>query len=453
MGRELPQNNSERKDISVDYAKYGVILETLNQAGHKAFYVGGLVRNLKLGLAPKDIDITTSATPGQVKELFPCAAFVGAHFGVSLVKVEDEMVEVATFRTDGAYLDARRPSSVKFTTNVLEDLERRDFTVNALLMDVNGNVQDFVGGYADLENKLIRAIGDPDKRFKEDALRLLRAVRFACNLDFTIEANTFEAIRRNAALVLAVSAERLADELVGILTSGRAARGIELLQDSGLLAYILPEINRMRGVSQNPKFHPEGDVYQHTIGLLERLERGCSKTLALAALLHDVGKPGSYALKDDGQPSFYGHEELGEEVAGEVLRRLKLPGEVIDIVKSHVRQHMAFMSVRDMRKAKQLRFVGQPNFAELLELHKLDTSAALGNMEEAEFVEELLRSTPEQVVHPVRLLTGRDLIDLGLKPGPQFKAILEEAMVEQLEGRMVTREQALRFASGKAQSL
>jgi poly(A) polymerase len=433
----------------MDYTRYVTILTTLNRAGHQAFFVGGMVRNLKLGLEPKDVDITTSATPDQVKELFPCAKFVGARFGVSLVKISDtETIEVATFRTDGAYSGSRRPDTVNFTTDVMEDLNRRDFTVNALLMDANGKVYDFVNGFVDFESKLLRSIGEPAKRFMEDPLRMLRAARFACKLDFTIEGQTLLAIKENAYLVTTLSAERVRDELVGILTSGQAARGFELLRVSGLLELVLPEIFVMRDVKQNPDHHPEGDVYQHTLGLLERLAPGCSTTLALAALLHDVGKPITAAPRaSDGQPTFYGHEEAGEPLAEAILRRLKFDNDVVDTVTSHVRQHMTFGLVHEMRRAKLLRFIGQPNFAELVSLHRLDCMASDGDCEQADFVEELLTSTPPQAVHPTRLLTGRDLLDLGMTPGPYFKTLLDALMTEQLEGRVATREQALQFAA------
>lgn len=419
------------------------ILAVLSAAGHKAYFVGGYVRDHLLGRDAKDIDITTSATPEDVVELFPSAERIGAHFGVVLVKGEEGGgVEVATFRLDGAYADGRHPSSVAYTTDVKEDLRRRDFTVNALVMDVNGVTFDFVGGFYDIEHRRIRAVGDATARFAEDALRMLRAVRFACQLDFTIEEGTLEGIRRNADRIRQISAERIQQELTRILTSGRAAEGIRLLERTGLLVHILPEVCDLIGVRQNPVHHPEGDVYTHTLSLLRKLDKGCSVTLALAALLHDIGKPATYGEKD-GQPTFYGHEEAGAQMVGPILSRLKYPTEVIEIVREHVAQHMRFRVVQEMRRSKLYRFLRQPHFAELLALHRLDASSGSGNLANAEFVEQVLGAVPVEKIAPPRLVTGDDLIAFGLKPGPHFRELLDAVETEQLEGGVEDREQAL----------
>jgi poly(A) polymerase len=427
------------------------ILTILSASGHEAYIVGGHVRDSLLHRTSKDIDIATAATPDQVLALFPGSERIGAHFGVTLIKEGAEAIEVATFRLDGAYSDSRRPDSVAFTTDFREDVKRRDFTVNALAMDIAGNIHDLVDGSKDLRDRKIVAIGDPDVRFHEDPVRMLRAVRFACQLHFIIEDRTFASILRNAHLIKNVSAERVQKELNSILTSGAAARGIELLLQAGLLTLILPEICAMIGVDQNPTYHPEGDVYIHTLALLSQLEAGCSLTLALAALLHDVGKPAAADVKD-GQPTFYAHEDVGAEMVGPILSRLKYSSEVIDVVSSHVEQHMRFREVQNMRQAKLYRFIRQPNFTELLALHRLDSLAGCGSLEHAEFVESVLAEVPLEAIHPERLLTGRDLIEFGITPGPRFRVLLDALETEQLEGRVATRMGALCFIGGLNQS-
>ena len=429
------------------------ILKTLTDAGFSAYIVGGFVRDHLLGLPSKDIDITTSATPEDVKGLFPHTDFVGAHFGISLVKTDDgKTIEVATYRTDGIYKDARHPSSVAFTNDPRVDVSRRDFSINSLLMDFNGNVIDHFGGLGDLKTRSIRAVGEPTLRFQEDALRMLRAVRFACQLGFKIEGTTLEGIRACANRIRMVSAERVAQELSRILTSGRAAYGIDLLRDAGLLHYILPEIEILKDCPQSKKWHPEGDVYMHTLALLRNLTHGCSLTLALGALLHDVGKPATLKFKADGSPTSHGHAEAGEPIAGAILRRLKFPNEVVDTVKSHVRQHMVFPALPEMRKVKQLRFIRQVGFHELLELHRLDSLAGVGDLSSYRYAGELLTATPQEVLHPVRLITGHDLIKLGLKPGPLFREVLDEIELLQLDGKVQTREECIAIALAKSES-
>lgn len=418
------------------------ILQRLIDAGHEAYFVGGCVRDYLLNRPCKDIDICTSATPDQVAELFPESKLVGAHFGVVIVKLGDLEAEVATFRTDGCYSDSRRPDSVVFTKNVREDLLRRDFTINTLMMDIHLDLVDKIQGELDLDLGVIRCVGYAGGRFKEDALRMLRAVRFSAQLGFTIAPDTFWAIRDSVYLIEKVSPERVQIELNKILTSGRVPQGIEQLKASGLLQYILPEVVALKSQEQNPVYHPEGDVYTHTLGLLEQLPAGCSLTLALAALLHDVGKPATYALKD-GQPTFHGHEEAGAEITGSILRRLKYPNEVIEVVVSHVANHMTFRYSKDMRRAKLLRFVRQDNFEELLQLHKMDATAGSGNLSNYEHCLSVFKETPPEIMRPVRLVTGFDLVKLGLSPSPFFKAALEYVETLQLEGRVNDRSSAM----------
>jgi poly(A) polymerase len=424
------------------------ILSTLTGAGHSAYQVGGSVRDLLLNRPSKDIDIATSAKPEEVLALFPRSDFVGAHFGVVLVKDESTQIEVATYRIDGEYTDSRHPESVTFTGSILEDVKRRDFTINGLVMDKDGAVHDYVNGLPDLKAKIIRAIGDPRERFREDALRTLRAVRFACQLGFTIEPKTLEAIRHFAFRIQIVSAERVRDELSKILTSGRAAYGLRLLHQTGLLFYILPEALKLIDCPHNPLHHPEGDVFTHTIGLLVRLPKDCSLTLALAALLHDIGKPATLAFAEkDGLPTFHGHEDAGAPIAEKIMYRLKYPTDVVEIVVNHVAQHMRFRVAQEMSKSKLYRFLRQPNFQELLALHKLDAMAGTGNMRNAEFVESVLGDVPPERISPPRIITGKDLIELGLKPGPLFKELLEAVETGQLEGQISTHYEAMEFVT------
>jgi poly(A) polymerase len=424
------------------------ILHTLNDAGYSAYQVGGSVRDALLNRDPRDIEVATSATPEEVMALFPNSAFVGAHFGVVLVKNGDEQIEVATYRIDGEYTDSRHPDSVKFTRSIEEDVKRRDFTVNAFAMDTQGVIHDYVGGLPDLKAKLIRAVGNPGMRFREDALRMLRAIRFACRLGFTIEPRTFAAIQECAHVVQNISMERVRDELNEILTSGRAAYGLRLLMRSNLLAYTIPEILKLQDCEHNPLHHPEGDVLTHTCGLLVRLPKDCSLTLALAALLHDIGKPATLAYAEkDNMPTFHGHEDVGATMTEMILQRLKYPNDVIDIVKNHVAQHMLFRVAMEMSKAKLYRFLRQPNFAEMLDLHKLDSASGAGNMKNAQFIESVLNEVPPEKIDPPKLLTGRGLIAMGLKPGPRFKQILEAVETAQLDGQISTHAEAMELVS------
>lgn len=425
--------------------KYRPILRLLTDAGFEAYFVGGCVRDSLLSREIKDVDITTSASPEEVARLFCDTKLVGAHFGVSLVKMGDLEAEVATFRTDGCYSDSRRPDSVAFTSDVVEDLERRDFTINALLMDKYGVVHDKLGtGLEDLHNRIIRCVGDPIERFREDALRTLRCIRFAAQLGFKIHHETFAAIHATYPLVSFLSAERIAQEMVKMLCSGRAAQAIYDLESTGILTFVMPEVSDLWFCNQNPNYHPEGNVFIHTCKLLDQLQAGCSVTLALAALLHDVGKPATLGWKD-GQPTFHGHEEASARITKEILQRLKFPTEVIDTVVSLVAQHMTFRVVKEMRKAKLLRFARQPNFRELLELHYMDAKAGSGNMEHYDFCLRALSETPEEVLRPIRLITGHDLLAIGLK-GKAIGRVLQEIETAQLEGTVKNKEEALELA-------
>lgn len=405
----------------------------LRGSGFQAFLVGGCVRDLLLGRTPKDFDVATDATPDQVLRLFPSSNRVGAHFGVVLVRDGAAQVEVATFRSDHAYTDGRRPGHVVFETNPEQDVLRRDFTINALLMDPEtGEVWDYVGGRADLQDRVIRAIGDPELRFREDHLRMLRAVRFAARFEFDIEPQTMAAIQRLHASILRVSAERVRDELVRILTEGHARRGFELLDESGLLSAILPEIAAMKGVEQPPEYHPEGDVWTHTLMMLDGL-RDPRPALAMGVLLHDVGKPGTFRRAPD-RIRFDGHVELGVALAKNILRRLRFSNADCEQAIALVANHMRFMDVPRMKDSTLKRFLRLDRFDEHLELHRLDCANSKGNLETYEFVRQKLEAIPPEQLKPPRLIGGRELIEAGYHPGPRFSAMLQAVEDAQLEG-------------------
>jgi poly(A) polymerase len=441
------------------------IAHRLRDAGHQAFFAGGCVRDLLLGLAPKDFDVATSATPGEIVALFPKTFTVGAHFGVVLVcqhfDEQEIATEVATFRNDGAYSDGRRPDAVRYTADPREDALRRDFTINGMLLDPlafdsTGNpapaTLDFVHGREDLAARIIRAIGDPALRFAEDKLRMLRAVRFAARLDFQIDAATASAIRRHAAGIAHVSAERIRDELTRILTEGGARRGFEMLFDLGLLAEVLPEAVRLRGVAQPPEFHPEGDVWTHTMLMLENLPPNCASTLAWAALLHDIGKPATYQPPKPAVPGsnekpdrirFNGHVETGVRISETILARLRFSGDDTDQIASLIANHMRFGDVLQMKQSTLKRFLRLPRFHEHLALHRLDAISAHGDLTCYNFARAHFEAEPTPDLRPAPLLTGRDLIAAGYRPSPQFKPMLALAEDAQLEGSITTPEQAL----------
>lgn len=421
------------------------IIELLHKRGHQALLVGGCVRDRLLGIVPKDYDVSTDATPDQVATYFPGAQLVGAHFGVVLVtRTGGIQVEVATFRSEGSYSDGRRPDEVHFETDPALDAKRRDFTVNGLMEDpLSGKIFDFVEGRADLAARTIRAIGDPEQRFKEDYLRMLRAVRFAARLDFSIEPRTVDAIRAQAYCIGKISAERIREELVRILTEGGARRGFELLDLCGLLPQILPEVKAFQGVPQPPEFHPEGDVWNHLLLMLDQL-KSPSTELALGVLLHDVGKPATYSVAD--RIRFNGHAEFGAELAEKILQRLKFSHEETEQVTALVANHMRFKDVEQMRLSTLKRFLALPHFDEHLKLHRLDCLASNGYTAAYEFVQEKLREFNAEELRPARLISGRDLIGAGYPPGPDFRRALDAVETAQLEGEIHTREEALRVA-------
>jgi poly(A) polymerase len=401
--------------------------------------VGGCVRDLVLHRDPEDYDIATDARPDQLLELFPKSQLVGAQFGVILV----DGIEIATFRSDHSYDDGRHPASVTFERDAQQDVLRRDFTINALLLDplnMESPPVDYVGGLEDLRLGIIRAIGDPARRFDEDHLRMLRAIRFAARFGFQIEPATMAAIQELHARIARVSPERVRDELVRILTEGAARRGFELLDESGLLADILPEIAAMKGVQQPPQFHPEGDVWTHTLIMLEGLESPAPE-LALGVLLHDVGKPGTFRIAD--RIRFDGHVELGEKIAREILGRFRFSNAQIDQVVALVANHMRFKHVHEMRESTLKRMLRLDRFEEHLELHRLDCQSSHGNLDNYQFAKEKFEQSPPEILRPARLLTGSDLIQAGYRPGPDFARMLEAAEDAQLESRIHTKEQAL----------
>ena len=421
------------------------VVGRLRGAGHVALFAGGAVRDRLLGLTPRgDVDVATSARPEEVQRLFASTVAVGAQFGVVLVVEDGERIEVATFRADDAYLDGRHPTSVRYTTPE-EDAARRDFTVNGMFLDPEtGEVLDFVGGRRDLEARTVRAIGDPRKRFAEDKLRLVRAVRFAARLDFEIEAATLAAIREMAPEIRQVSAERIGDEVVKLATEGRSRRGLELLSETGLLREVLPELEATKGVEQGREHHPEGDVFTHVtiaMGHLDASPRR-SEVLALGVLLHDVAKP-ECAVKRDDKITFYGHCERGAEMALEILRRLRRSNDVAERVAWLVRNHLRHLNAPSMRLATLKRFLREDGIEDLLELCRIDALAANGDLTLWRFCRERLDSLGEEEMKPRPLVGGRDLIALGYAPGPRFREILEAVEEAQLEGEVTTREAAL----------
>jgi putative nucleotidyltransferase with HDIG domain len=465
------------KPLSPQLASALKILAVLRTAGFESYLAGGCVRDLLLGREPADYDVATAATPGIVLEMFPRTFAVGAHFGVVLVAEDspDERAttEVATFRSDGNYSDGRHPDQVRYTLSAPEDVRRRDFTVNGLLLDplrgsrktvdlfrdpvaLRGAVFDHVGGLEDLDAGLIRAIGRPERRFEEDQLRLLRAVRFAARFEFAIEPATRDAIKALAPRIGAVSRERVRDELNKMLTEGRARRAFELLDDTGLLGEILPEIARMKGVAQPPQFHPEGDVWVHTLLLLDQLEPNCPLTLAWGALLHDVGKPSTFRQAPD-RIRFNGHVEVGVAIAADICRRLRFSNEETRQILALVENHMRFADAPRMKASTLKRFFRLDRFDEHLALHRMDCLAAHGNLDIWSFVRERFESTPETQVRPRPLLTGHELIAAGYAPGARFKEMLLAAEDAQLEGAIATTEEALalvqaRFGPASAQN-
>ena len=421
----------------------------LQRAGHIAYFAGGCVRDALRGVVPKDYDIATDARPEQVQALFPRTLAIGAHFGVIAVRESGWQFEVASFRADGAYIDGRRPVDVSFTTPQ-GDAERRDFTINGMFYDpVADRVIDYVGGQDDLAAHRLRAIGNADARFREDRLRLLRAVRFAAALGFEVEPETWAAVRAHAGEIGVVSAERIRDELVKIFRAPTRVRGFDLLDASGLMKVVLPELDACKGCEQPPQFHPEGDVFVHTRLMLSLLPEEVSTPLVFSVLLHDIGKPPTAKVDPDGRIRFNGHEHVGADMTIKVMERLRFSRAEIDLTVEAVRMHMAFKDVPNMRVAKLKRFMARPGFEDEMELHRVDCLGSHGFVDNHRF----LRAKQEEFAHepliPKPFVNGHDLILLGLQPGPKIGEILEAAQVRQLEGAFADREAALRWVKAE----
>lgn len=419
------------------------IAERIRETGHIAYYAGGSVRDFLRGVPPKDIDIATDARPDQVQKLFARTYAVGAHFGVIVVLENGMQFEVATFRSDGAYVDGRRPTEVHFST-AEEDAARRDFTINGMFFDpVENRVIDFVGGRADLDARVIRAIGDPAQRFAEDRLRMLRAVRFATTLEFEIEAGTWRALQESSSSITQISAERIREELVRIFLSPQRVRGWDLLDESGLMRAVLPELEALKGCEQPPQFHPEGDVFRHTRIMLELLPAEVSLPLVFSVLFHDIGKPPTFSVDETGRIRFNGHDRVGAEMTEAVMQRLRFSRAEIDATVEMVRQHMVFKDVPNMRTAKLKRFMARPTFTDELELHRVDCASSHAMLDNYEFLVAKREEFANEPIIPPPLVRGDDLKALGLKPGPQFGEILEAVETRQLEGAFSDRDEAL----------
>ena len=421
------------------------IAARLRENGHIAYFAGGCVRDMVRGLTAKDYDIATDARPEAVQRLFPRTHAVGAHFGVILVVENDFQFEVATFRSDEAYINGRHPTSVRFSSPE-EDAKRRDFTINGMFYDpVTEEVIDFVGGRADLAAKLVRAIGDPAQRFAEDRLRMLRAARFATVLDYKIDSQTWDALVANASSINQISAERIRDEVVRVFLSPNRVRGWDLLDSSGLMRAILPELDRMKGVLQPEQFHPEGDVFQHTRLMLQFLPETVSVPLVFAVLFHDVAKPVTATVDKTGRIRFNEHDRIGAEMTDAIMRRLRFSGAEIEAAVEMVRQHMVFKDVPRMRTAKLKRFMARLTFNDELELHRVDCESSHRMLDNYEFLLRKREEFASEPIIPPPLVRGDDLITLGLKPSPKFGEILEAVETQQLEGRLKTRAEALEW--------
>jgi poly(A) polymerase len=429
------------------------IVRTLRDSGFEAFWVGGCVRDFLLGRDPQDFDIATNAKPEQIERLFPKTVPVGRQFGVVIVVEGGHEFQVATFRAEADYTDGRRPDTVHFS-NAREDAIRRDFTINGLFFDpVTNTVHDWVGGQNDLRARLVRTIGSPEERFGEDHLRLLRAIRFAAQLGFDIESQTFEAVRKNAPKIARVSAERIRDELIKLFSPPHAARGLDLLRDSGLMQHVFPELVPTITCEQSPDYHPEGSVYNHIRLMLEHLPNPLpDESLPWAALLHDIAKPQTASRGEDGAAHFYGHEKVGAEMAEQILQRLKFPRRETDDIAAAVLHHMQFKDVPKMRKSTIRRMLLRNNFKLELELHRLD---CLGSHRRLEIYDLLVQEQAHLNDQPhllPPLLTGNDLIALGLKPGPELGAMLHELRDKQLAEELKSAEEARQWIKAQVRN-
>ncbi|MFC1573610.1 CCA tRNA nucleotidyltransferase [Candidatus Latescibacterota bacterium] len=421
------------------------IVKRLDDAGFKALFAGGAVRDMVLGVEPKDYDIVTNASLEDIERLFDHIIPVGKQFGVCRVIVEGVPFEVAEFRKDGVYEDGRRPLSIE-TADEVEDTQRRDFTINALLYDpIRDEILDYVDGVNDIKRRVLRTVGEPDERFDEDRLRMLRAIRFAARLSLSIETSTERSIRELAPAVLSVSAERIGEELSKVVSGPNAGRGLRLLDETGLLRVVLPEVNALKGVDQPPQFHPEGDVFKHTCLMLDMFNEG-TETLAFGILMHDIAKPETYTVSD--RIRFTRHEAVGEEMAGRILKRLCLSNATVSRVQWLVRSHMKFVNVKKMKRSKLLRFILDDGIGELLELHRLDCLSSHNRLDNYDFVKQVLseeKTNNQKLALPTPLITGKDLIELGYEPGPAFGIMLRSVEDKQLDGELVSRKAAIDF--------
>lgn len=421
------------------------IVRCLRDAGHEAYFAGGCVRDQLLGRVAHDMDIATSAPPEAVQKLFPKTVAVGAQFGVIVVIEEGMEFQVATFRADGVYLDGRRPDTVTYTT-AKGDAQRRDFTINGLFFDpLDRKVLDFVGGEADLKARVIRCIGEASDRFREDKLRLLRGVRFAATLGFQMDPTTWTALKRQAPTISDVSAERIRDELVKIFLHPARLRGFDLLDESGLLEILLPEVAAMKGCEQPPEFHPEGDVFVHTRLMLSLLPETVPVSLVFSVLFHDIGKPPVARTDETGRIRFNGHETVSTLLAEKILDRLRFSNAQTGDILAAVKNHMAFKDVQHMRVATLKRFLARTTINEELELHRVDCLGSHGLLDNYEFLLRKREEFSREPLIPPPLITGQHLISLGWKPGPLFKRMLEAVQVRQLEGTLTTQEEAMNW--------
>ncbi|MEM7007658.1 MAG: CCA tRNA nucleotidyltransferase [Thermodesulfobacteriota bacterium] len=426
------------------------LVTELREAGYKAYCVGGCARDTLIGVEPKEYDITTSATPEQVSEIFPHTVPVGVSFGVILVIIGKYQFEVATFRKDQSYSDGRHPDSVVYSTQEQEDVLRRDFTINGMLYDpISEEVIDYVDGIEDLDRKIVRTIGNPYERFNEDKLRMMRAIRFSSRYDFELDKDTFEAIRKLAPQITQVSSERIRDEILKIITQSNPGHGIKMLSESGLLKYVLPDIEIMKGVEQPPEFHPEGDVFVHTCLVLDKLfenEEGIvSPELAMGALLHDVGKPPTFSVSD--RIRFNGHDRLGADMSKKICRELKFSNKQIELIYALIKEHLKFKDVFKMKKSTLKRFIGMPHFEDHMALHLADCQASHGMTKAYDFIMDKFDEFEDEEIKPTPLLSGKELIEMGYSPGPLFSEILNFVEEAQLEGNITTSKQAVELVS------
>lgn len=434
----------------LDFAKEVVI--QLREAGHKAYCVGGCARDTLIGIEPKEYDITTSATPEEVSEIFPHTVPIGVSFGVILVITGKYQFEVATFRKDQSYSDGRHPDNVIYSHEEQEDVLRRDFTINGMLYDpVSQEVIDYVGGMEDLNKKIVRTIGDPHERFNEDKLRMMRAIRFSSRYNFELDLDTFYAIEKLASDITQVSSERIRDEIIKIITQSNPGHGIKMLSESSLLKYVLPDVEIMRGVDQPPEFHPEGDVFVHTCLVLDKLFENqagvVSPELGMGALLHDVGKPPTFSVSD--RIRFNGHDRLGADMSKRICQELKFSNKQIEIIYALIKEHLKFKDVFNMKKSTLKRFIGMPYFEEHMALHLADCQASHGITKAYDFIMKKFDEFEDEEIRPAPLLTGKELIEMGYKPGPLFSEILHFIEEAQLEGEINSSEEAKQAVSEK----